>query len=90
MAIQVGILLASPFWDDLQRKPVYTLAEFTKQAQHDVNLEEASLLLNNPDASTSTAKNPNMSSGQQQQGQEGSNRKNDNPQVEGNKKEKRG
>lgn len=79
MAIQAGILPASPFRDDLKRKLVYTLAVFTKRAQHAVNLEEARLLLNNPDASTSTTKNPSMSSGQQQQGQEGSKRKNDNP-----------
>ena len=64
MAIRTGILPASPFWDNLQRKLVYTLAEFTKRAQRAVNLEEARLLLNNPDASTSAAKNPNANSGQ--------------------------
>ena len=51
-----------------------------------MNLEEARLLLN-PDASASMTKNPRTSLGQQQS-QEGSKRKNDNPQGEGNKKKK--
>ena len=46
LAIRAGILPSSPFWDDLQRNSVYTLAEFTKRAQRAVNLEEARLLLN--------------------------------------------
>lgn len=36
MAIRVGILTTSVFWEDLQRKPVYTLTEFTRRAQHAV------------------------------------------------------
>ena len=72
MAIRAGIFPASPSWDDLLRKLVYTLAMFTKRAQRAVNLEEARLLVNNLDASTLAAKNPNASSRQQQQGPEGS------------------
>lgn len=70
MAIRASILLASLFKKYLQRNLVYTLTEFIKRAQCAVNLEEARLLLNNPDASTSAEKNPNVCSGQQQQVQE--------------------
>lgn len=70
MAIRAGKLPGSPFWDNLQRKPGYSLAEFTKRAQHAVNFEEERLLFKNTDALISTAKNPSASSGQQQQGQE--------------------
>ena len=67
MAIRAGVLPATPFWDELQRKIVYTLAEFIRRAQRAVNLEETKQLLENPDASTSAAKNPNSSSKHQQQ-----------------------
>lgn len=88
MAIRAAILPASPFWDDLQRKPIDTLAEIMKRAQRVVNLEEARLLLYNLDASTSAAKNLNTNSGQQQRGKDGFKRKNDNSQGEGNKNKK--
>ena len=66
---------------------MYTLTEFTRQAQCAVNLEEAKLLLSNPDAaSASASKNSGPSSGHKSQ--EGSKRKNENSQGDGNKKKK--
>lgn len=88
-AIQAGILPASAFWEDLQKKLVYTLAEFTRRAQRAVNLEEAKLLLRNPDAaSASASKKPGPSSGQKIQ--ENFKRKNEHSQGDENKKKKKG
>ena len=87
MAIRAGILPASAFWEDLQRKLIYTLAEFNRRAQRAMNLEEAELLLINPDvASASSSKNPGPSSGYQSQ--KGSKRKNKNFQGMGIKRRK--
>ena len=83
MAIQVGILFESLFWESLQRKPVYTLIEFTRRAQRHVNVEEAKLQLN-PD--TSKMKNPDYGLGSKSQ--DGGKRKNDDSQGDGNKKNK--
>ena len=65
MAIRAGILTGSQFWEDLQRKLVYNLAEFAKCAQRCVNLEEARSQLS-PDAAASKRKNPDHSLGQKQ------------------------
>lgn len=87
MAIHARILPASTFWEDLQKKRVYNLTEFTRRAQSAVNLEEAKLLLRNTDAaSASVYKNPSPSSGHQSQ--EGFKRKNENSQGYMNKKKK--
>lgn len=86
MAIRAGILSASPFWEDLQKKLVYDLAEFNRRAQYVVSLEESKLQLSNPDAaSASEPKKPDSSSGQKNQ--EGSKRKShDDSQRDGSKK----
>ena len=87
MAIRAGILPASVFSKDLQKKPVYTLIEFNRRAQRAVNLEEAKLLLSNPDvATTSAPKNLGPSSGHQNK--EGSKRKQEYSHGDGNKKKK--
>ena len=68
MAIRAGILPAIPFWEDLQKQPVYDLTEFNRRAQCAVSLEEAKILLNNPDvASASAPKKPDSGSGQKSQ-----------------------
>ena len=87
MEIRAGILPASPLWKDLQRKPVYSLGEFNRRAQQAVRVEEAELLLNNPDAaSTSASKKPDSNLGQKSQ--ENSKRKSDNSQGDGSKKKR--
>ena len=66
---------------------MYDLAEFNRRAQRAVSLEEAKLMLSNPDAaSASASKKPD--SGSVQKSQEGSKRKNDNSQGDGGKKKK--
>lgn len=87
MAIRAGILPASAFWEDLQKKQVYTLTEFNRRAQCAVNLEEAKLSLSNLEtASTSASKKPDPSLGQKSQ--EDFKRKNEHSQGDGNKKKK--
>lgn len=72
MAIRVGVLSGSAFWEDLQRKPVYTLKELIRRAQHHINVEEAKLLLK----LEKSKKNTNSGSGPKQS-YDGGKRKNE-------------
>lgn len=87
MAIRAGILPASPLWEELQKKPLYDLAKFNRRALRSVSLEEARLKLSNPGVASASASKKD-DSGQVQKNQEGSKRKNDNSQGDGNKKKK--
>ena len=87
MAIWAGIFPTSAFWEDLQKKSVYTLTEFNRRAQRTVNLEKAKLSLSSLEAaSTSTSKKPDPSSGQKSQ--EGFKMKNKHFKGDKNKKKK--
>ena len=71
----------------MEKKPVYNYTEFNRQAQRALSLEEAKLMLRNPDATSALAsKKPDPSSGQKSQ--EGFKRKNDHSQGDENKKKK--
>lgn len=83
MAIRAGVLSGSAFWEDLQRKHVYTLEEFTRHVQRHINVEQEKLLLQ-PDKSMK-----NTDSGSRpKQSHDGGKRKNDDSHEDGGKKKK--
>ncbi|XP_062114531.1 uncharacterized protein LOC133825633 [Humulus lupulus] len=61
MAVRAGVLPGSPLWDDMQRKPVGTISEFTTRAKRFVIIEEARLALKlAPPPSITIATNVNL------------------------------
>ncbi|XP_062093927.1 uncharacterized protein LOC133799959 [Humulus lupulus] len=98
MAVRAGVLPRSPLWDDMQRKHVRTITEFTTRAQRFVNVEEARLALKlTPPSSITTMTNINsattsaMPSITQPLVDNSSKRKNNegnNPEADGSKKKK--